>query len=319
MHIPDNGMMSAKVLGVMGAISAVGLGAALRHAKLHLPPRRIPLLGLAAAFVFAAQMLNFPVGGGTSGHLMGGVLVAALLGPSGAVIVMSAVLIVQALLFSDGGILALGANIFNMGLVGGVGGWLIYTPLARGLGGLRGKLVAAAFAGWCTIVLAAVACSAQLAASGAVRWSIVFPTMTGVHMVIGIGEGVITALVLASIARTRPELLDTDGATPAAAPAGVRHRELAVYGVLISLGLAVFASPLASSMPDGLEHATEKLKIEAGESKPVVPALAPDYEMRGVSSRVVATSIAGAIGTAVAFGLALALGRTLARKAEDRG
>lgn len=319
MHIPDNGMMSAKVLGVMGAISAVGLGAALRHAKLHLPPRRIPLLGLAAAFVFAAQMLNFPVGGGTSGHLMGGVLVAALLGPSGAVIVMSAVLIVQALLFSDGGILALGANIFNMGLVGGVGGWLIYTPLARGLGGLRGKLVAAAFAGWCTIVLAAVACSAQLAASGAVRWSIVFPTMTGVHMVIGIGEGVITALVLASIARTRPELLDTDGVTAAGAPAGVRYRELAVYGVLISLGLAVFASPLASSMPDGLEHATEKLKIEAGESKPVVPALAPDYEMRGVSSRVVATSIAGAIGTAVAFGLALALGKTLARKAEDRG
>src|SRR5512146_2945908 len=115
MHIPD-GFLDTKTAAATGAIAALGLGVALRQARFHLPPRRVPLLGLAAAFVFAAQMLNFPIGGGTSGHLVGGVLAAALLGPSAAVVVLSAVLLVQCFMFADGGVLALGANVFNMAI-----------------------------------------------------------------------------------------------------------------------------------------------------------------------------------------------------------
>ena len=121
MHIPD-GFLDAKVAVTTGVLATAGLGFALRQARRTLPPRRVPLLGLAAAFIFAAQMLNFPVAGGTSGHMIGAVLAAVLLSPSAAVIVLSAVLIVQCLVFADGGLSALGANIFNMGIVGGVGG-----------------------------------------------------------------------------------------------------------------------------------------------------------------------------------------------------
>src|SRR5689334_8604134 len=119
MHIPD-GFLDAKVALGAGALSALGVGAAVRNARLRLPPRKIPLMGLSAAFIFAAQMLNFPVAGGTSGHLIGGVLASVLLGPSAAVLVLTAVLMVQCFVFADGGILALGANVFNMGIVSSV-------------------------------------------------------------------------------------------------------------------------------------------------------------------------------------------------------
>src|SRR5512143_666441 len=125
MHIPD-GFLDAKTAIATGGLALAGLGVALRQARLSLPPRRVPLLGLAAAFVFAAQMLNFPVAGGTSGHLVGGVLACVLLGPSAAVLALTSVLIVQCLLFADGGVLALGANVFNMAIVGSVAGYGIY-------------------------------------------------------------------------------------------------------------------------------------------------------------------------------------------------
>src|ERR1035437_1150868 len=130
MHIPD-GVLDPKTAVATGVLAVAGLGLALRVARRTLPARKVPLLGLSAAFVFAAQMLNFPVAGGTSGHLVGGVLVAALLGPSAAVIALAAVLIVQCFMFADGGITALGANIFNMGIMGSVVGWMIYALLAR--------------------------------------------------------------------------------------------------------------------------------------------------------------------------------------------
>src|SRR5512143_477384 len=128
MHIPD-GFLDAKTAIATGGLALAGLGVALRQARLSLPPRRVPLLGLSAAFIFAAQMLNFPVAGGTSGHLIGGVLAAVLLGPSAAVLVLTCVLVVQCLMFADGGLLALGANVFNMGLASVVGGYLVYRLL----------------------------------------------------------------------------------------------------------------------------------------------------------------------------------------------
>lgn len=145
MHIPD-GFIDGKTAAVTGGLSATAIGLALRQIKRELPARRVPLLGLAAAFLFAAQMVNFPVAGGTSGHLVGGVLVAALLGPSAAVIVVTAVLIVQCFLFADGGVMALGANIFNMGVLDGIGGYLIYRLVCAAVPGPRGRVTAVAFA-----------------------------------------------------------------------------------------------------------------------------------------------------------------------------
>src|SRR4030081_3771696 len=125
MHLPD-GFLDAKTALLSSGLEAGGVAIALRQVRSNLESRRVPMLGLAGAFVFAAQMLNFPVAGGTSGHLIGGVLCSVLLGPSAAVLVIACVLVVQCLAFSDGGLLALGANVFNMAVVNSVGGYLLY-------------------------------------------------------------------------------------------------------------------------------------------------------------------------------------------------
>src|SRR5512147_218372 len=137
MHIPD-GFLDAKTALATGALAAAGLGLALRDARRSLPPRKVPLMGLSAAFIFAAQMLNFPVAGGTSGHLVGAVLASVLLGPSAAIVVMTAVLLIQCLLFADGGLLALGANLFNMAIVAVLGGHAVYRAVRRVLPDRRG-------------------------------------------------------------------------------------------------------------------------------------------------------------------------------------
>jgi cobalt/nickel transport system permease protein len=271
----------------------------------------VPLLGLAAAFIFAAQMLNFPVAGGTSGHMVGAVLAAVLLGPSAAVIVLSAVLLVQCLVFADGGLSALGANLFNMGIVGGVAGWAIYYGVSRLFKGLSGRILAAAFAAWCSTVLASIACAGELAASGTVRWSVALPAMAGVHVLIGIGEGLITALVLVGIARARLELLEGDASPRASRPYGA----VLAYGGLIALGLALFASPLASSWPDGLDRTAEALGFADRSAGPMLAAPLADYRMPGIPWGPLATSLAGAAGTVLVFVLAWFLTRALVPKA----
>ena len=312
MHIPD-GFLDAKTVIATGALATGGLGFALRQVGARLPRRRVPLMGLAAAFVFAAQMLNFPVAGGTSGHLVGGVLTAVLLGPSAAVVVLSAVLIVQCFLFADGGVLALGANIFNMAIVNSVAGYGIYRAVRRLFGGLRGLVLAAAFAAWCATVLAAVCCTGQLASSGTVAWAVAFPAMANVHMLIGLGEALITALVIAGVARARPELVE-EGAPPRV---GERYVEFAGFGVLVALGLALLVAPHASSLPDGLEKVAAALGFEHHAAQPLVAAPFGDYHLPGVKSAAWATAWAGAIGTVVVFALAWLLARSLVPKSRD--
>jgi cobalt/nickel transport system permease protein len=306
MHIPD-GFLDAKTAATAAALSAVGAGLALRRVKCELPPRRVPLLGLAAAFLFAAQMVNFPVLGGTSGHLVGGVLVAALLGPSAAVVVLTTVLIVQCFLFNDGGVLALGANIFNMGIIGGAGGWAIYRLLCGWLPGVRGRVTAIAFAGWASTVLASICCAGQLAWSGKVAWPAAFTAMASTHMVIGVGEGLIGALVLLAIQRVRPDLTsEVSGAEPAR-PWG----ELVGYGLLATLGVAVFVAPFACPWPDGLESVAARLGFEHRAIQQILPAPAAGYHVPGVHWAAGATALAGAVGAVVVFGLALLLARSL--------
>jgi len=248
MHIPD-GFLDAKTAVAGGVLAAAGVGAAVWQTKRTLPARRVPLLGVTAAFVFAAQMLNFPVLPGVSGHLLGGVLAAVLLGPSAAVIVLTAVLIVQCFLFQDGGVSALGANIFNMALVGTVPGYVIYRLVRR----VAGMATAAAVAGWCATMFAAVCCGAELAWSGVAGWQRILLAMTGIHAVIGIGEGVITALVLVAIVRVRPELADEQSAPPA---------QVLTLGLVVVLGLILFVSPFACRWPDGLERVAATLGFD---------------------------------------------------------
>jgi cobalt/nickel transport system permease protein len=204
MHIPD-GFLSAPVWAPLWVAGAAGIGGCVKAVQRSLSDRAVPLMGVMAAFIFAAQMLNFPVAGGTSGHLLGGTLAAVLLGPWAGALVIAIVLLVQCLLFQDGGLTALGANIVNMSFVGAVGGYLIYAVVRSATRG--GTIVAAAVASWCSVVLASAACSVELALSGTVPLRTALPAMVAVHALIGVGEAVITCLVVSCVMKVRPDLV----------------------------------------------------------------------------------------------------------------
>jgi cobalt/nickel transport system permease protein len=207
MHIPD-GFVNTGTAAVAWVASAGGLGYAVRRVNQELTERQVPLMGVTAAFIFAAQMLNFTVAGGTSGHLLGGALAAILLGPWAGMLVLTSVLAVQALLFQDGGLLALGANILNMAIVGVLVGWLTYSVVRRLLGDRPVASLASGFvAGWLSVFVASLLAAAELAISGMSPWGLVLPAMGSVHMLIGLGEGLITVGVLAFLRAARPDLI----------------------------------------------------------------------------------------------------------------
>jgi cobalt/nickel transport system permease protein len=210
MHIPD-GFLDAKTWGAMWAVSAAGVGYAAHRSRIAIGDKHVPLMGVTAAFVFAAQMINFPVAGGTSGHFTGACLAAILLGPWSGLLVMSVVLAVQCLVFQDGGLTALGANVCNMGLVGGFAGYFIAAALRKSTA-LRRASVPEFAGAWAGVVLAASCCAAELAASGTVPIRLALPAMAGVHVLIGVVEGMITVLVLGSIRKLRPDLLELEKA-----------------------------------------------------------------------------------------------------------
>ncbi|MCU0505420.1 MAG: energy-coupling factor ABC transporter permease [Chloroflexi bacterium] len=217
MHAPD-GFLSVGVAAVMWAVTLVILGIAVVRTNRTLDERMIPLMGVTAAFIFAAQMFNFQVIGGTSGHLLGGVFAAVLLGPWPATLVMACVVAVQGLIFQDGGLVVMGANIFNMGVIGTLGGYAIYKAVATALGGeQRARIPAAGVAAWCSFVVAAAAMSIELAVSGTAPLSVTLPTMVGVHALIGVGEAVITMAALGFIQVTRKDLFTLKDLRPAAA------------------------------------------------------------------------------------------------------
>ncbi|MCL4425480.1 MAG: energy-coupling factor ABC transporter permease [Firmicutes bacterium] len=208
MHIPD-GFLDTKTWVALAAVSGVSVARAVRKTNQKLGEKQVPLMGVLAAFVFAAQMLNFPVAGGTSGHFMGALLIAVLLGPASSILIMTVILTLQAVIFQDGGILALGANIFNMGLVGGAGGYGVFLLLRRWLGENR-RLLATGAAAWLAIVMAAAAAALELAFSRTVPLNIVLPAMLGVHALIGIGEALVSMAVISLLERVRPDLLELE-------------------------------------------------------------------------------------------------------------
>jgi cobalt/nickel transport system permease protein len=207
MHIPD-GFLDPGVAAATAIVSAAAVGYALRRADRELDDERVPLLGVTAAFVFAVQMLNFPVAGGTSGHLLGAGLAAILLGPWLACLVMAVVLTAQALVFADGGISALGANVLNMGVIGAltVGYLMVWArhliPRTR-----AGFLAVVAGGAWLAVMAGAAATALELAVSGTVPLGTVLPAMLGVHGLIGVGEAVITVAAVSAVLATRPDLV----------------------------------------------------------------------------------------------------------------
>ncbi|MEI6633539.1 MAG: energy-coupling factor ABC transporter permease [Chlamydiota bacterium] len=209
MHLPD-GFLAVGVWAPLWMAASAGIAGCVKAVQRSLSDRAVPLMGVMAAFIFAAQMLNFPVAGGTSGHLLGGVLAAVLLGPWAGALVIAIVLAVQCLLFQDGGLTALGANIVNMSFFGSVCGYGIYTAV-KGVSGGK-TLAAVAVASWCSVMLASTACAVELALSGTVPLRTALPAMAVVHALIGVGEAVITCLVVSCVMKMRPDLVPSKGA-----------------------------------------------------------------------------------------------------------
>ena len=210
MHIPD-GFINAGASAAAGVAAAGGFGVALRRSRRYLTDRMVPLAALVAAFVFAGQMVNFPVLPGMSGHLIGAVLAAVLIGPAAGYIVITIVLVIQALLFADGGLSALGLNIVNMALVAAVGGFFVYRAMFRAAGSRR-SLVAtlAGVAAFLSVPLAAAAFALEFAIAGSaesISFGAILWAMLTTHTLIGIGEGLITAVVVSSVMRARPDLV----------------------------------------------------------------------------------------------------------------
>jgi cobalt/nickel transport system permease protein len=297
MHIPD-GFLSTLVSIILWVITIGVVGYALRRVGKDLGERQVPLMGVLAAAIFAGQMLNFTVAGGTSGHLMGAAIAAILLGPWAAIIVLTTVVGVQALIFQDGGLLALGANIFNMGIVGVAVSYFVYRTVQKLSGGKPWGVYAGGFAAaWLSIVIAALGVGLQLAISGTSPANIAVPAMGGIHMLIGVGEGLITVGALAFLHATRRDLLHIGEAAPTAGKA------VWVGGLVIAVLLAVL-SPLASTHPDGLEWVAEQQGFLDVAQSPLYNII-PDYVFPGITNEAFATIVAGIVGVALVFGVAL--------------
>jgi cobalt/nickel transport system permease protein len=296
---------------------------ALRRSDATLERRAVPLAGLLAAFIFAAQMLNVPIAAGTSGHLLGAGLAAVLLGPWLATVSLTAVVLVQALLFADGGVVALGLNVLNMAVVAP---WLAWGTLRLARAALprnpASDATATFLAGAFGVVGAAAAFGLEYALGGVggAPVLLVAGTMLGVHAVIGVGEGLITAAVVGTIRSIRSDLVA--GAhleRPRAAPGARRRRLTSAAAVLAALALAAAAGPLASSLPDGLDHVASTLGF-AGHERPSPVAAGPlaGYSMPGVAAAVAGTSLAGMLGVLAVLAVTAAV-RGLVRGRHARG
>ncbi|MBU2603066.1 MAG: energy-coupling factor ABC transporter permease [Actinobacteria bacterium] len=325
MHLPD-GFLDTTTVIVTGAGALAALTYAVRRTSRELGERTVPLLGVTAAFVFAAQMLNFPIAAGTSGHFLGAAFAAVVMGPWAAVVVLAVVVAVQAVGMADGGISALGANTLNMAVVAVFVGYGAHRALRAILPPtIPWYLAGVAVASWLSVVAASGAVAVELAVSGTVPLRFALPAMTSVHMVIGIGEALITTTVLATVLASRPDLVYS----PPRAVGGTTRRRAAeappkTWGFLaaalaVALALSVFVSPFASQAPDGLERVAEDQGF-AGDAEEGGWSFSPipDYQFPGLEDPTLATAAAGLVGTLVMFAVLLGLGQAFSgrRKGE---
>ncbi len=309
LHIPDGFLTTAvSLIGWILAISMIAI--AIRKTRQQLGERQIPVMGVLAAFIFAAQAINFPVAAGTSGHLLGGALAAIVLGPWAATLIMTSVIGVQAVLFQDGGLLALGWNIINMGVLTAFSGYAAYRLLMRGIGDTpRARLAAAFAAAWASVEVGAVATSIELAISNTSPLALGLPAMTAVHALIGIGEGLITSGAVGLLQASRPEILRK-------AEVPERGANFVLVGLLAALVTAAF-SPLASSHPDGLEFIAGQRGF-LGLALDAPYEVLPDYTVPLLQNPVLTTIAAVMLGTLIVFGISWLVGRGMLRL-ESRG
>ncbi|GHV22718.1 cobalamin biosynthesis protein CbiM [Planctomycetales bacterium] len=321
MHMGD-ALLSPAVGGGMWVLSAAALGCAVKATGRD--DKKVPMMSVLGAFIFAGQMINFTIPGtGSSGHIGGGILLAALLGAGPALLVLAVVLLIQCLFFADGGLLAYGANVFNMGVCACVGGYyLVYRPLLRRLSPkiLTVAAIAAVVAG---LQLGAFAVVAETYFSGVAElpFRSFLLLMQPIHLAIGVVEGCVTAAVLNYVYRVRPELL---ALAPAAAPAPRRnHRRWLLAWATATVVIAGGLSLLASEYPDGLEWAMGKVSgeqeivrtdatHELAAATVAKTAIMPDYQFAGEKSPL-ATPTAGLLGVALSVGLAGGAGALLYR------
>lgn len=303
LHIPD-GFLTLVVSLICWAITIITLSMAISRTSKSLGEKQVPLMGVMAAFIFAAQMINFPVAGGTSGHLLGGALAAIMLGPWAGMLVMTAVIAVQALLFQDGGLLVMGANILNMGLITAAIGYGLYRGIS---GGSRiMKLIVAGVAAWLSVMAGALFTSLQLWLSGTSQLQVVIPAMLFVHALIGLGEAVVTVAALSFVLQARPDLLGENSESAKGSKGWV------IAGITISL-IVVSLSPFASADPDGLERVANDLGfLHAGRVAPF--SIIPDYAVPFLGRTPLSTVIAGVIGLAVVGGIIALLGQGMKAK-----
>lgn len=255
MHAPD-GLFSLTVAAAFACVSFAVVWYACRAVSRRHDPQLVATMGLLAAFIFAAQMINFPIAGGTTGHLLGGTLAAILAGPWAGTVVMAAVILFQAVL-GDGGLTAIGPNVFNMGIVGTCGAYAIYRIVAgREPVSARRATAAAFFASWCALPLGALFATFELAASGTASVARTMPAMVGVHMLIGVGEALITASVVAFVARTRPDLMY--GRRSPTAPALDRLAMALVLAACVGIAAGLSIVAQRWDAPDGLDSIGER-------------------------------------------------------------
>ncbi len=294
MHIPD-GMLSNTTVAVTGVTAAGYVGYAVAWVRKQFDQRKIVLMAVIAALVFALQMLNFPVAAGTSGHFTGGAMAAILLGgPFPAAIVLTTVLIVQAVIFADGGILALGANVVNMAIVAPLVGWGVWILVNRLSDSKVAKTIGAFVAAWLSLVVSSLVASVEIWVSGNAQLGVVAGAMGFWHALIGIGEGLITAGLVMYVLQVRPDLLSGKSL----------KRDLPVKGLVIGMGaLALFAagiSFLASGYPDGLEFVYFEQGVgNAFQEMSLVNSPIPDYVIPGMSNETLAGILAGIVGVIV--------------------
>lgn len=303
LHIPD-GFLSLVVSIVCWLITVLVIGSAISRTNRSLGEKQIPLMGVMAAFIFAAQMINFPVAGGTSGHLLGGALAAIVLGPWAGMLVMTAVIAVQALLFQDGGLIVMGANILNMGLVTTIIGYGLYRSVS-GQSKIV-KLIVTGVAAWLSVMAGALLTSLQLWLSGTSQLELVIPAMLGVHAFIGFGEALITVFALGFILQTRPDLVGEGSESAKGSKAWI------YIGGVIAL-IVVFLSPFASADPDGLERvATDIGFLDSGQSAPY--QIISDYTVPFLGQTAFSTIVAGVIGVIVVGLIIVLIGRGMKAK-----
>ena len=306
LHAPD-GFFSLPVAVAGYVAAAVFIGIAIRQTNKNINERIVPMMGVMAAFIFAAQMLNFPVAGGTSGHLIGGALAAIILGPWAAILVMTAVVGLQALLFQDGGLVVLGINLLNMSIISVLAGYGAYWVFRKLGTSFKHLMIGGFIAAWVSVVISAASTALMLGMSGTTPLALALPAMTGVHMLIGIGEGLITVFALSFIHAARPALLQApaksaesyarmETGAPAERSFGVRWWAL---GYIVAVAVTLLA-PLASGSPDGLERVAEDSGfIERAQGAPY--AIIADYVVPGIQNEALATILAGVIGVTVVY------------------